>query len=152
MTEAARLPFVDEHSIEVGAAATPTWGALLRAFDALLSAGAAPRIAGLLGCRDVVASGPRPLAPGSTVPGFHVAAAKEGRELVLAGSHRFSEYALTFRLDELGGERMRLRAETRARFPGVKGRAYRTLVIGSRGHVVATRRILAAVRRRAERG
>ena len=45
----------------------------------------------------------------------------------------------------------RLGAETWAEFPGIHGRAYRAAVIGTRGHVVAVRRILAAVKRGAER-
>lgn len=69
----------------------------------------------------------------------------------IAAGHRFSDYALTFRFDELDGEEMRLRAETRATFPGFKGSVYRTLVIGTRGHVLVTNRMLSAVRRRAER-
>ena len=40
-------------------------------------------------------------------------------------------------------------AVTYADFPGPRGRAYRAAVIGSRGHVVAVRRILAAIRERA---
>jgi hypothetical protein len=151
-TAAVPLPFLDEHSLEINRGAQATWDALLRTVEASVSTGAAPRIAGLLGCEDAGASGPRPLAPGSTVPGFHVAAATAPRELALAGTHRFSEYALIFRLDDLGGGRTRLRAETRACFPGAKGAVYRALVIGTRGHVAATRRILGAVRRRAERG
>jgi len=46
---------------------------------------------------------------------------------------------------------VRVRAETRAEFPGLQGSVYRALVIGTRGHVLVTRRILAAVQRRAER-
>jgi hypothetical protein len=70
-------------------------------------------------------------------------------ELALEGSHRFSRYALILRIDDLGG-RSRLRAETRAEFPGPHGRVYRALVIGTRGHVLMVRRILGAVKRRAE--
>jgi hypothetical protein len=43
-----------------------------------------------------------------------------------------------------------VRAETRAAFPGLQGRAYRALVIGTRGHVLAVRRLLRAVKARAE--
>jgi hypothetical protein len=43
-----------------------------------------------------------------------------------------------------------LRAESRATFPGLAGAAYRLLVVRSGGHVVAVRRLLSAVRRRAE--
>jgi len=45
----------------------------------------------------------------------------------------------------------RLRAETRARFPGGAGRLYRAAVIGTRGHILVTMRLLEAVKRRAER-
>lgn len=108
-------------------------------------------LAHLLGCADTVASGPRPLAAGSTLPGFRVHGAHRPGELVLAGRHRFSKYALTFRLEPLATDRSHLRAESRASFPGVRGAVYRTLVVGSRGHVFATLRLLGAVRRRAER-
>jgi len=43
-----------------------------------------------------------------------------------------------------------LRAETRARFPG-GGSLYRAAVIGTRGHVLVTMRLLEAAKRRAER-
>lgn len=149
--ETEQLPYVDEHSLVVEAGPEPTWEALLRVAEATVSAGGAPRFARLLGCADIEGSGPRPLAPGSTVPGFHVAAAVAPVELALAGSHRFSTYALVFRLEDLGGGRTRIRAETRAEFPHLKGAVYRALVIGTRMHVLATRRILSGVKRRAER-
>jgi hypothetical protein len=87
---------------------------------------------------------------GSTIVGFRVARSEAPVELALVGRHRFSRYALIFRIDDLGGARSRLRAISRAEFPGVAGAAYRALVIGSRMHVRAVRSILAAVRRRAE--
>lgn len=146
-----RLPHVDEHSLVVEAGREATWEALARVVEGSVSSGAAPRFARIVGCADTEASGPRPLAEGSTVPGFHVAGTAAPAELALAGSHRFSEYALIFRLDELDGGRTRVRAETRAAFPGLKGAVYRSLVIGTRMHVLATRRILAAAKRRAER-
>ncbi len=147
----ARLPHVDEHALVVEAGRESTWSALLRVVEGTVGAGAAPRFARILGCADTAASGPRPLAAGSALPGFHVAAAEPPAELALAGSHRFSNYALIFRLDELDGERTRVRAETRAEFPDLKGSIYRGLVIGTRMHVLATRRILAGVKRNAER-
>jgi hypothetical protein len=148
----AALPHVDEHSATIAAGAGETWEALLRVLDGSFSAGATPRFARLLGCADTEAAGPRPLAQGSVLPGFHVETASEERELALTGSHRFSDYSLIFRLDDLGGGGTRLRAETRAEFPGLKGEAYRTMVIRTRGHVLVTRRLLEAIRRRAERG
>jgi hypothetical protein len=93
-----------------------------------------------------------PLSVGSSLRGFRVACAAEpAAALALQGAHRFSRYALIFRLDGLEEEQTRLRAETRAAFPGTAGRAYRTLVIGTRGHVVVLRRLLRNTRAYAER-
>lgn len=151
MTVEAELPFVDEHATEVGSSPGPVWDALLVVAERSFEGGATPRIASLVGCEDREPSGPRPLAVGSAVPGFHVGAAEPQRELALVGAHRFSRYALIFRLDDLGGGRTRLRAETRAEFPGLRGAAYRTLVIGTRMHVLVTRRLIGAAKARAER-
>jgi hypothetical protein len=145
------LPHVDEHSAVIEAGADAAWDALLRVAEGTVSAGAAPHLARALGCADVAAAGPRPLAEGSVVPGFHVAEADAPRELALVGSHRFSNYALLFHLDDLGSGRTRVRAETRAEFPGFKGSAYRAMVIGTRMHVLVTRRMLGGVKRLAER-
>jgi hypothetical protein len=149
--ETERLPHVDEHATIVAADRERTWGSLLHVVEATVSSAGAPRYARLVGCADTVASGPRPLAAGSAFPGFHVAAAEPPAELALAGSHRFSDYALIFRLEDAGEGRARVRAETRAEFPGLKGGVYRALVIGTRMHVLATRRVLAGVKRNAER-
>jgi len=142
----AALPYVDEHAIEVAADRGTVWAALTTTLDHT----GGSTYARLVGCQDSVASGPRPFSEGSTVPGFRVAAANPGEALVLVGRHRFSSYALTFRLADADGS-TRLTAETRAEFPGVAGSVYRALVIGSRAHVAMTRRLLSAVRRRAER-
>lgn len=149
--ETERLPHIDEHSLGVESGRETTWEALLRAAEGFVSSPAAPRFARILGCADTETSGPRPLREGSAFPGFHVSAATAPVELLLAGSHRFSDYALVFRLDELDGGRTRVRAETRAEFPGFKGSVYKALVIGTRMHVLVTRRLLAGVKRRAER-
>ena len=146
-----RLPHIDEHALVVEAGREATWTALARVVEGTVSAGGAPRFARILGCADTEAAGPRPLAEGSVLPGFHVAAAERPAELALAGSHRFSDYALIFRLEPLGEARTRVRAETRAEFPRLKGAVYKGLVIGTRMHVLATRRILAGVKRNAER-
>lgn len=151
MTVPADLPHVDEHSVTIEATPDATWDALLRVVEGSFSSGASTRGARLLGCTDTVAFGPRPLATGSALPGFHVEAAEPRRELALAGGHSFSNYALIFRLDQQGGDRTTLRAETKATFPGLKGRAYRAMVIGTRMHVLVTRRLLAAAKRSAER-
>jgi len=155
----AALPYVDQHAVEVGAGVGETWAALLVAAERSFAGGAAPRVARALGCEDTAAAGPRPLAVGAAIPGFHVALAQPPgngdadapAELALAGRHRFSRYALIFRVEPRPGGGSRLRAETRAEFPGLHGAAYRALVIGTRGHVLVTRHLLGAVKRRAER-
>lgn len=144
------LPHIDEHATEIAADPAVVWEALLRVVEGSFGSTRTGRAAGALGCADVRPSGPRPLEAGSAFPGFHVEKAEPSRELALAGSHRFSQYALIFRLDEHSKGKTALRAETRATFPGVKGGIYRALVIGTRGHVLVTRRLLGAVRQRAE--
>jgi hypothetical protein len=141
------LPFVDEHAATVDAPAAEAWRSLLDLVDGLVP-GPGAVYARVVGCEDTVASGPRPLTEGSTIPGFHVVRAVPERELALEGRHRFSTYALTFRL-EGGPSGTTVRAETRAAFPGVLGQAYRTAVIRSGAHALLMRRLLAAVRRRA---
>jgi hypothetical protein len=149
--QSSRLPHIDEHQSAVEAGSDVTWAALSRVVEGSFESPATGRVARLLGCADTRVSGPRPLTPGSAFPGFHVEVADPQRKLALVGSHRFSNYALIFRLDGEGDGRTLLRAETRAEFPGLKGSVYRALVIGTRGHVVVTRRLLNAVKRRAER-
>jgi hypothetical protein len=145
------LPWIDEHASEIDAPASVVWPALLRTVERMTAGGAAPRYARAVGCADTEAGGPRPLEVGSTVPGFHVAELAPQASLTLAGAHRFSNYALVFRLEPLGGRRSRLVAETRADFPGVRGRAYRAAVIGTRMHVLVVRRVMRGVAQRAER-
>lgn len=151
MTTRASLPYVDELPIEIGADRKATWAALLRVVEGTFASARGRGPARVLGCEDTMPSGPRPLAQGSAFPGFHVEAAEPLRELALAGRHRFSTYLLSFRLEDASPGRTRLVAETRAAFPGLKGSAYRALVIGTRMHVLVTRRLLTATKRRAER-
>ncbi len=151
MTASGQLPRIDEHSTAIEAEPARVWEALLRVAEGATAGSATPRYARLVGCEDTEVAGPRPLAAGSTFPGFHVERADAGHELALAGGHRFSDYGLIFRIDDLGEGRSRLRAETRASFPGLKGQAYKTMVIRTRGHVLVVRRMLGATKRRAER-
>jgi hypothetical protein len=145
-----RLPAVDEHATAVAAGAGDVWAALLDTLDrASTRPGAAP-YARAVGADERTAAGPRPLAVGSTLPGFRVTAAVPATELVLTGRHRFSDYAFVFRLEPIAPGRTLLRAETRADFPGAAGAGYRLLVVGSGGHARAVRRLLATVRRRSE--
>lgn len=140
------LPHLDDHAVDIDAPADAVWAALERVVESV----GAPRFARLLGCDDTEASGPRPIAEQSVVPGFHVTAADRPSGLVLAGRHRFSDYELVFRIDELGPGRTRLRAQTRASFPGRLGSAYRMALTGTGAHERATRGMLARVRRTAE--
>ncbi|GHF83811.1 hypothetical protein GCM10018783_62860 [Streptomyces griseosporeus] len=146
--ERLALPFVDAHTAEVAADAGTVWQTLGAALDRSFSGGRSTAVARLLGCADAAPSGPRPLVRGATVGGFRVTAADPGRELALLGRHRFSTYALVFRLEEAGEGRTRVRAETWARFPGPAGAVYRALVIGTGGHKVAVRRMLTSLERR----
>lgn len=145
-----QLPYIDEHSADIGADAVAVWTELLDGIELSFSHRFATVYARTIRCDDREAAGPRPLEVGSAIPGFHVANMTPQTELVLEGRHRFSAYALIFRLDRIGPGRSRLSAVTRAAFPGRAGAAYRLLVIGTGGHVVAVRRMLSAITARAE--
>src|ERR1700712_1900574 len=97
----ADLPRIDEPAEELAAPVSAVWPVLRRTVERMTAGGAAPRYARVVGCADAEAGGPRPLEVGSTVPGFHVAELAPERSLALAGSHRFSHYALVFRLEPL---------------------------------------------------
>lgn len=108
-------------------------------------------LAGPWGLQPARAQGDWSAAPraGDCLPGFVVERSRPQRELALRGRHRFARYALVFELDETAGGGCTLRARSYAAFPGLKGRAYRALVIGTGGHRVMVRRLLRDVARRA---
>jgi len=114
-----RLPYIDEHAITIDANRDDTWAALLRVM-----------------CRD-------PHDP-STVPfGFVLDEANPPARFTLRGRHWFAVYRWVFELDALDEPaRTRLRAATWAAFPGIHGKAYRALVIGTGGHRIVVRRTL----------
>lgn len=144
----AELPYVDEHAVTVRVADP---GFVWRALGEAIERGwRVPGFATRLLATDPSHRSGAPLLAGSTMPGFRVAIAEPGMRLALQGRHRFSSYALIFHITAEAGE-VRLSAETRARFPGVGGRLYRGLVIGTRGHVLVVRALLSATRRLAER-
>jgi hypothetical protein len=143
------LPFVDEHSTEVDSTPQRTWDALVAYIGRAGSGRLAWLVAKGLGCKPADRSG-RSGAIGSTVPGFIVTRSVAPAVVALMGEHRYSRYALIFRITPGQRESVRLSAETRAEFPGRAGAGYRALVIGSRGHVLVTRSMLRSVRRLAE--
>jgi hypothetical protein len=72
------------------------------------------------------------LGEGATSLGFHDAEAVREHQVRLISRHRFSRYALIFMLVARRTERCS--AHGRAEFPGLRGSAYRRLVIGSGAH------------------
>lgn len=144
------LPYVDRHTVTVDAGARATWDALLEVERGMGRGRPGRPLSRALGALHTEAGGEAGEV-GSTIPGFVVARSVAPAVLALLGQHRFSRYALIFRIVEHLDGSTELSAETRAEFPGAKGKAYWALVIGTRGHVLATRGILSAVRRRAER-
>lgn len=139
------LPFVDAHEVVVVAPPAAVWASLAGHITAFAPREAFARLVGAEPCRR---SG-TPLQPGATLPGFAIVEAEPDRRVRLAGRHHFSRYALTFTVEGYG-DRTVLTAWTHAAFPGLSGRAYRSLVIGSGTHQVLVRRLLQAVRRDAE--
>lgn len=114
-----RLPYIDEHVISVQADREATWSALLRMW-----------------CRD-------PADPASVrSPFFWLDEATPRLRLALDGEHPFAVYKLVFELADDGAHRTRLTAVTWSEFPGLHGKAYRALVIGTGAHRVAVRRML----------
>jgi hypothetical protein len=146
----SELPHIDEHETAIAANVGDVWPVLIEAVDRAFSRAGMARYARIVGSADRTASGPRPLAEGSTIPGFRVVAADPEAELVLEGRNCFSSYDLTFRLEQVTAGRSRLRAESRGAFPGLAGRVYQLLVIGTGGHAAVVRRFLSAVKARAE--
>jgi Protein of unknown function (DUF2867) len=114
-----RLPYIDEHAITVDADPAETWSALLRVM-----------------CRD-------PHDPAGVPIGFVLDEARHLERFALRGRHSFAIYRWVFELDPLDDRepagRTRVRAATWAAFPGVHGKIYRALVIGTGGHRVAVR-------------
>jgi hypothetical protein len=127
-------PYVDRHGTDVPAPVPQVWTALRSYADSSLVA--PPLLGRLLGA--------------DPLGGFAVTDEVPGERLDLAGRHRFSRYLLRFELTATAGG-TRLEALTFADFPGVRGRAYRSLVIGSGLHVVAVDAMLRSVRRASTR-
>lgn len=126
------LPYIDEHTVWVDAPRTAVWAGLRRYIESLLHGTERNPLVALLG--------PQPRA------GFTVAESIEQQRLSLAGRHRFSRYRLDFELSDAPGGGTCVHARSYAAFPGLHGRTYRALVIGTRLHVVATNHLLREIR------
>jgi hypothetical protein len=150
---AEELPYIDSHTIEVQAPAASVWDEIvehtLRRFGAGMGP-LGPYATRLGGCAYVEAPPPGRDVP-ETIVGFRVARAEQPSLIVLAGEHRFARYSLTLRIEPFGsGDASRLTAETRAAFPGTRGRVYERIVIGTGGHVIVVMRMLRSIGRRVE--
>lgn len=147
----ADLPFIDVFETSIEASPPAVYEALARHLGRSLGTAGAGIASGILGCAHRGASLTTPPVEGQEVSGFVVAEAKAPNRLVLEGRHRFASYRLSFTVDPLPQNRTHLSARTDASFPGFAGRLYRAVVIGSGGHEIVARRMLAAVAGRAER-
>lgn len=127
------LPYIDEHSVDLREPRDVAWRAL-EEYATGLRFGRGNPLAAILGTQ------PR--------AGFRVAESVSGERLSLEGRHRFSRYRLVFELGPSTSGSIRLSATTYAVFPGLHGRVYRALVIGSRGHALATAQMVRIIRRR----
>jgi hypothetical protein len=144
MPEHEQLPFLDEHREQVDVPADVAWTALVGVLRRRL--GGAGTLARVLGCDPVDGTPGFSGRVGETLPGFRVVDAEPGRRLTLRGKHRFARYALTFLID---GNQLCARSE--AAFPGIHGRLYRALLMGTGGHQLVTRGLLRHVARAAGR-
>jgi hypothetical protein len=129
------LPYIDEHVQALPVGVEPAFAAVA-AVSRALAERQLPRLF-------VRAWDTRPET------GFAVAESVPPERVVLRGSHRFATYELAFLIDR-GPQGSIVRARTSAVFPGLPGRLYRGLVIGSRGHVLAVRAMLRTIARLAQ--
>lgn len=148
-----RLPYIDSHSKTISAPPERVWTALLSTLRRQLNHELPQLVVAVWGLEQSTQRGDwrNEVRVGDTITGFAVAAADPTRELTLRGRHRFSSYELRFHLEPTPSGCVELHANTSAAFPGRRGRLYRSLVIGSRGHRLVVRRMLSATARRAER-
>lgn len=143
------LPPIDEHYIDVEAAAEATYAALFPTLESALGNKFAHSYCERVGALETEAHGDLH-HPGGTLPGFTVIRAIAPVMLALAGEHKYAQYAVVFRIDLLPGQRSRVRLETRAKFVHGRGTLYRAAVVGTRGHIIIVNRMLRSIKRRAE--
>jgi hypothetical protein len=146
-----RFPCIDEHSIVIAETRERVWGVLATTLRKDLGRTAPIPLTRLLRLMPAESHGDWRGTPnsGDALPGFVVAEIHAPERLALRGQHRFSSYALVFELDATSAASCTLRAQTWAEFPGLTGRAYRALVIGTGGHRLVVRRLLRNIAHRA---
>jgi hypothetical protein len=88
------------------------------------------------------AAGRDPHDPATVPTGFVLDEARPPERFALEGRHLFAIYRWVFELDEEASQRTRVRATSWAKFPGLHGKVYRALVIGSGGYRIAVRWML----------
>lgn len=144
------LPYIDEHVRRIDAPAEHVWRALLAVVRSLGS-GVPALVTAAWGLepRERTGDWDSRVSPGDTIVGFGVSEASAPRVLTLRGRHRFSRYELRFEITGSDPGGAVLQARTSAVFPGAAGALYRALVIGTHGHRVAVRAMLARVARAA---
>jgi hypothetical protein len=120
-----RLPYIDEHAISIAASRAETWPAVLRTI-----------------CRD-------PHDPSGVPVGFVLDEARPPERFALKGRHLFATYRWVFELDAEAPQSTCVRSATWAHFPGLHGKIYRALVIGTGAHRVVVRRTLKRIATRA---
>jgi hypothetical protein len=120
-----RLNYIDEHAISVAASRAETWPAVLRTL-----------------CRD-------PQDPSAVPFGFALDEARPPERFALKGRHPFATYRWVFELDNEAPQRTCVRSATWAHFPGLHGKIYRALVIGTGAHRVVVRWTLKRIATRA---
>ena len=138
MSSAQAMPrFIDEHRVAITAPRERVWEAVREYFAPVIDQEEGGPLDRLL--FRALKTEPR--------TGFTLTREEPGLRLELEGRHRFSRYRFIFELRDADGGATELAALTFADFPGVKGRAYKALVIGSRGHAVAVRGMLRSIRK-----
>jgi len=131
------LPLLDKHSATVHASQSVAWRAVRRYACGLAQA-------------DHVVLGP--ILGTEPRSGFELAEEVEGERLALTGRHRFARYRLVFELnaEPSNATTLTLSVLSFAAFPGARGRLYRGLLMGTRGHVLAVRHMLRTIQRQVD--